>query len=240
MKKNFEQISNKVYCSSFLNNIDIPTKILPNPYLDYPYLIIKDFLGEDICNEINNSIREKSNFISAKLRNIDIAIEEVLDTNIRDTKLYELSDLYKNIYLNRFKQIQNQIEDFFSLALTTSTDIQVLEYKKGSFYKAHSDDSSMIYKDDKLVGFVPVAPQRKITTVLFTTNYDLKPTQNSFLGGELKFNYLYDENFQNIEYKPSKGDMLIFLSNPYFTHEVMEVKDGYRLTLVQWHDALKN
>jgi len=36
------------------------------------------------------------------------------------------------------------------------------------------------------------------------------------------------------------GDMLVFLSNPYFTHEVLEVKKGFRVSLVQWHDALIN
>jgi SM-20-related protein len=32
--------------------------------------------------------------------------------------------------------------------------------------------------------------------------------------------------------------LVVFASNPIYTHEVKEVKEGYRLTLVQWHDAL--
>ena len=34
--------------------------------------------------------------------------------------------------------------------------------------------------------------------------------------------------------------MIVFLSNPYFTHEVLEDKKGYRVSLVQWHDAIIN
>ena len=49
-----------------------------------------------------------------------------------------------------------------------------------------------------------------------------------------------NENKNQIKIKAKKGDMLIFLSNPYFTHEVLPIKSGYRLTLVQWHDGLLN
>ena len=38
---NITQISNYIYCSDFLTTFDIETKLLPNPYYDYPYLIMK-------------------------------------------------------------------------------------------------------------------------------------------------------------------------------------------------------
>ena len=132
------------------------------------------------------------------------------------------------------------IEDFFKLALTTSTDVQVLEYLKGSFYAMHSDDSSMMYKNSELVGFTPVTQQRKITTVLFTTSYDENTSDNTFTGGELLFNFLFDENGNVVKIKPKAGDMVVFLSNPYFTHEVLKVIEGRRITLVQWHNAVIN
>jgi SM-20-related protein len=37
--------------------------------------------------------------------------------------------------------------------------------------------------------------------------------------------------------RPEAGDMVVFFSNPYFSHEVLPVKEGYRLSLVQWHNA---
>ncbi|MGC9350564.1 MAG: 2OG-Fe(II) oxygenase [Sulfurovum sp.] len=52
------------------------------------------------------------------------------------------------------------------------------------------------------------------------------------------FNYLYDEKGETVKIKAEAGDMVIFPSNPYFSHEVLPVKEGYRLTLVQWHDAI--
>lgn len=235
-KQKLEQISNYVYCDSFLNSLEIETKLLPNQYYDYPYMIIKNFFCKDLCDEIIKSIKKDEDAIDAKVKSENYSNH--LDKDIRKTKIYKLDKEYRNLYDKIFKLHQSEIERFFNIALTTSTKIQVLEYTKGYFYKAHSDDSNMIMNNDELIGFKCVANNRKLTTVLFATGYDKKPSLNSFSGGELLFNYLYDEKGDNIKVKPEAGDMVVFFSNPYFTHEVLEVKSGYRLSIVQWHDAL--
>lgn len=236
------QISNLVYADSFLDEINIETKILPNPYYDLPYLIISDFFDEALCNKITNEFKKKNDYIQAKIRKKDSInkLEEKLDSKIRNTKLYKLTKKQEKTYNEKFLEHQNQIESFFNFPLTISTEIQVLEYTEGDFYKAHSDDSNMLIHNGELIGFTPVAKNRKLTTVLFTSSYNEDKTSNSFTGGELLFNFLYDENKNQIKIKAKKGDMLIFLSNPYFTHEVLPIKSGYRLTLVQWHDGLLN
>ncbi len=43
MNIELEQISNFVFCDAKLNEMEIETKLLPNPYYDYPYMIFKDF-----------------------------------------------------------------------------------------------------------------------------------------------------------------------------------------------------
>lgn len=236
------QLSNKIYCEEFLAQLEIETKILPNPYYDYPYMIIEDFLPSSLCEEITNFVKKDDDTIEAKIRVKDEnLITRDLNKEIRKTKIHKLSSYYRALYQKSFLKHQKEIEDFFKLALTTSTKLQVLEYTKGSFYKAHSDDSNVLLQDEQIVGFLPVAPQRKITTVLFTTNYsdiDMSESKNHFSGGELLFNYLYDKDGKKVLLKPKAGDMVVFLSNPYFTHEVLEVKSGFRVSLVQWHDAL--
>ena len=231
-----DQISNYVFCNRKLNDFELEVKLLTNPYYDYPFLIIKDFLSPIICDDLIKSVKKEDDYIDAKIKKENYL--NYTDKRIRKTKIYKLSNEYKNIYTKRFLQCQKQIEEFFTLALTTSTKVQVLEYQKGSFYKAHSDDSNMIYKDNELVGFKNVALNRKLTTVLFASSCEDNDAFNTFSGGELIFNFLYDEKGNNIKYKPKAGEMIVFLSNPYFTHEVLEVKSGYRLSLVQWHDAI--
>jgi hypothetical protein len=52
-------------------------------------------------------------------------------------------------------------------------------------------------------GYKTVAPERKLTTVLFTTSYTPHPTDTDhFSGGELLFNYLCDRAWQ-YDHSPS-------------------------------------
>ena len=234
------QISNYIYCADFLTTFDIETKLLPNPYYDYPFLIIENFLDINECNEINKKVKEDDDFQKAQIKTLDSVLLSETNEEIRKTNIYSLDEKYLELYTNKFLQYQAQIEDFFKIALTTSTSVQVLEYLKNSFYSMHSDDSSMLYKDDNLVGFLPVARQRRISSVLFTTSNDELASENTFIGGELLFNFLYDEKGNEIKIKPKAGSMLVFLSNPYFTHEVLKVIEGRRITLVQWHNAIIN
>jgi SM-20-related protein len=234
------QISNYIYCADFLTSFDIKTKHLTNPYYDYPFLIIENFLSKDECIAINKKVKDDDDFEKAQIKTLDSVVLSETNEKIRKTNIYSLDENYLDIYTKRFLSYQAQIEDFFKIALTTSTEVQVLEYVKDSFYSIHSDDSSMLFKDGELVGFIPVAKQRKISTVLFTTTQDKNISENSFEGGELLFNYLFDKDGQEIKIKPKAGDMLVFLSNPYFTHEVLKVLNGRRITLVQWHNAIIN
>jgi SM-20-related protein len=234
------QISNNIYCADFLTTFDIKTKLLPNPYYDYPYLIIENFLNSSECNDINEKIKEDDDYQKAQIKVKDLVIKAKTNEEIRKTNIYLLSEKYLEIYTAKFLQHQAQIEDYFKLALTTSTKVQVLEYLINAFYAMHSDDSSMLYKNDELIGFTPVARQRKISTVLFTTTCNNIPSDSSFEGGELIFNFLCDVNGKEIKIKPKAGSMIVFLSNPYFTHEVLKVIQGRRISLVQWHNAIIN
>jgi SM-20-related protein len=160
----------------------------------------------------------------------------------RKTNIYKLNEIYENIYKNRFDEIKPIIEKHFNLILTNSTHIQVLEYTKGCYYKKHADDSSEIVDfSGNTIAFKNVNIERKISTVLFASEFQNTLTNDSsFNGGELKFNYLYDVNEKQIKFKPSYGDLIAFPSNPIFSHQILKVQDGYRLTLVQWHDAIIN
>ena len=233
------QISNKIYCEEFLTKLNIKTKILPNPYYDYPYMIIKNFLTPIICEEITEYTKDNKDKIDAKLQKKSSVLKVgKVDKQIRKTKIHKLNTFHKNIYDDAFTKHQEDIERFFNLILTTSTKIQTLEYIKGSFYKKHCDDSNVLVNKGKILEFIPIAPERKITTVLFTTSHSKKNSDNNFNGGELVFNYLHHKDGTKVKLTPQAGDMIVFLSNPYFSHEVLEVTSGYRLTLVQWHNAI--
>lgn len=227
------QISNYIYARDVLLEWTIPTKRLPNPYHDFPYMVFEGVLSPSECRAITEAALGDRQAVKAALRGREI------DTAIRKTDIHTLSSGHRAIYEERFAAVRREIETFFSLSLAESTDVQVLGYEKGSFYVKHSDDSSELRDSEgNTVGFVPVAPTRKLTTVLFTTSYTPHPTDTDhFSGGELLFNYLCDASGDTVTLRPEAGDMVVFLSNPYFSHEVLPVREGYRLSLVQWHNA---
>lgn len=227
------QISNYVYAHDELLEWDIPTKRLPNPYHDFPYMVLEGVLSPAECRRITAHALADKEAVQAELRGGS------LDTAIRKTDIHSLSPELREIYNYRFAAVRKEIEDFFALSLSKATDVQVLGYESGSFYLKHSDDASELRDlQGDVIGYRTVAPERKLTTVLFTTSYTPHPTDSDhFSGGELLFNYLCDVHGNTITLRPEAGDMVVFFSNPYFSHEVLPVREGYRLSLVQWHNA---
>jgi len=235
------QLSNHIYCDPLFENIAIENLLLPNPYKEYPYLIIENFFTPELLKEIVDYSKQKDDIAQAKIKAtvVDGIVQPKLNIKQRKTNILKLNKQLSNIYNTQFQNFQPQIEEFFNTPLTFSTKVQMLQYKKGFFYKKHADDSSeLVDENSNTVGFINVAPQRKVTTVLFATTCQEENDGYSFSGGELIFNYLYDKENNQIKLKPKAGDMVIFPSNPYFSHEVLPVTDGYRLTLVQWHDGI--
>jgi SM-20-related protein len=238
------QISEHIFCDEFIQECYMETHFFPNPYLEYPYLTIENFLTQEECNLVVSEIQNSSSAHQAMIKStlLKSVVAPSVDEEIRRTSLYEVSEHIQKMYQENFAKHQSKIENIFSMALTTATQIQALEYLTGDFYIKHADDSSEILdKEKNCAGFVCVAPQRKLTTVLFVSTHEsLKTddTQHSFDGGELIFNYLYDKDANQVKLTPKAGDMIIFPSNPCFSHEVLPVKSGYRATLVQWHNCI--
>jgi SM-20-related protein len=236
------QISEHIFLDEYIYNLDIQTNYLPNPYRDTPYLIIKNFFKEHELALIVNTIRNDNKAEVAKVK--AEVIQGVVNTKVikeyRDTKIYSLNKHLNELYQSRFEKYQKQIENYFNMAITISTEVQALEYQKNGFYIQHSDDSNaLVDSEQNIIGYTSVAPERKLTTVLFGTSYsDTIKDKFSFNGGELIFNFLKNSNGDTVVLKPNAGDMVVFPSNPYFSHEVKKVKSGYRLTLVQWHNAI--
>jgi len=239
-----KQLSTYVYCDALFDMIEIPQAIFASPYQDYPYLIIKNFFSKEECSVLAQLVQEDSQSKEkAEVRKqIDSGvIRSDIVEEYRKTNIGKLDTTYEKIYAEQFSKYKPEIEAYFSVAMSRATKVQVLEYRKGFFYIKHADDSSeLINKEKETVGFKVVAPQRKLSSVLFVTSHveNAEAGEQSFTGGELMFNYLYDSEENVMKIQPEAGDMIVFPSHPYFSHEVLPVEEGYRLTLVQWHDTV--
>jgi SM-20-related protein len=243
LEHTLQQISNHIFCDDFIAGLELENRLMPNPYLDYPYLVIPRFFTPGQCRSVLDHACSAGAAEEAKIKAMkrQSVTRPKLDRSIRKTKILELSDPLLTLYDRRFRKFQPLIERHFSIALTTATDIQALQYTRGDFYIRHADDSSEVIDDaQQTVGFVQVAPQRRITTVLFATSHEKHAQDDEvcFSGGELLFNYLSRSDGSMVSYTPQAGDLIAFPSNPLFSHEVTPVTSGYRLTLVQWHNGI--
>jgi len=239
-----KQLSTYVYCDELFDTIEIPHAIFASPYKDYPYLIIKNFFSKEECKILTALVQEDSHSkqkAQVRKKGPTGSIKSDIVEAYRKTNIGKLDSYYEKMYAEQFSKYKPEIEAYFSLAMTGSTKVQVLEYEEGFFYVKHADDSSeLVNKEKETVGFKVIARQRKLSSVLFVTSHvsSVEAGAQSFSGGELLFNYLYDAEGKMIKIEPEAGDMIVFPSHPYFSHEVLAVKEGYRMTLVQWHDTV--
>ena len=216
-------ISQKICALKEIWEMDFEKTPLASFYNEYPFLIYENVLNKDECQKIINSLNTNEQY-KAKL------ISKGLDEEIRKTTLHKPTDEIREIFEKVINSKREKIERFFNVILMGGTDIQILEYKNGGFYKRHADNASEIYKNGKLVGYKVVRPDRKITTLLFLND--------DFEGGEIEFSHLRYNNGKRVIFKPKAGQMIVFPSHGLFAHEVKKVK-GNRFALVKWWNCLK-
>ena len=117
-----------------------------------------------------------------------------------------------------YNLIRNEITRlylYYKAKFPLSTNIQInqidlLKYKKGGFYKHHTDDSS--------------TTPRKVSIII--------NLNDGFEGGELNF---YDQKQNVIEQvKPFKNSITFFPSTYLYPHSVEPVKKGVRYSIVSW------
>ncbi len=215
-------ISQKIYVLKEIWDMDFEKYPLASFYNEYPFLIFENVLDKKETQKIIDSLKKDETY-RAKL------VDKGLNEDIRKTILHKPTSEIREIFDKVIKEKKDTVERFFGISLLSGTDIQILEYRDGGFYKRHADNSSEIYKDGELVGYKLIRPERKITTLLFLND--------NFEGGEIEFSHLRYNNGERVIFKPKAGEMIVFPSHGLFAHEVKEVK-GNRFAIVKWWNVI--
>jgi len=158
-------------------------------------------------------------FVEAK------TIGENNDVNIPSEKTHRNAEIYpfsqdnqslSNVHWNNllcahFMKTYLEYCDFYKhFEVQKIIDVSALRYKKGCYYKVHTDHHCEI---------------PRTLSLIYLCN-------NDYEGGELVFHDPLDNSTHSIEVKPNR--VIIWPSNSLFPHEVREVTKGIRYSVVSW------
>jgi len=233
-------ISRKLrYDDSYLTpKIPEEFRILKNFDADYPFFVFPNALSPDLCDSMVAAMRAQGSLGQLTVAKAE-AGDNISTVNLksRDTELLVLTPDHLPLYVKAFLKIRPEIENFFGVRLIGSDGVQALGYPPGGRYGPHADNCSVIVdQTGRFVGWEGSMKHRLISIILYLTDSVDRLTghPNECTGGELTFTYLVDEKNRPYRVRPQKGLLISFPSNPYFTHQVHPVKEGYRVSLVDW------
>jgi Rps23 Pro-64 3,4-dihydroxylase Tpa1-like proline 4-hydroxylase len=135
----------------------------------------------------------------------------------REVLVYGLADnkqdnLYKSFIFSNISNVLKQyIKTFKMITNCEISDVNLLKYPEGHYYKPHVDYS--------------LSTPRNLS-VIINLNDD-------YVGGEL---YFTSQDMQDIYkiYELKKGDTVIFPSNFLFPHGIMPMVQGTRYSIITW------
>jgi len=102
------------------------------------------------------------------------------------------------------------IKKYTDYDLVEKHDVHLIRYTNGDYFTLHADDR-------------PVAPRTVSATLYLNDEYS---------GGEICFQHL------NVNYRPKKGDCLIFSSSFPYSHYVKEITGGVRYVVVNFYSYI--
>ena len=200
---------------------------------DFPVYLKDGVIDTTLCDELVTTILDREGFTA------DVLGGELTD-KIRITRQYELSTEEKELFSHVFEREKPSVERFFSRRILQGEGFHGLGYPPGGHYIKHADNCFPVRDSEgNLIRFECNRPKRQISAVLFLTESVTEITgPNQCFGGNISFPHIVNIQGEPLIVEPRKGMLLMFPSNPYFIHQVHEVYDGFRLSIVNWYDAL--
>jgi SM-20-related protein len=215
----------------FRGRIPEESRYLPDPGHDYPFFIREHLMSAQECddlveNALNNGYRKPATVGAGTLA-----------TSIRRTDYLLPDPQFRALYLDRVNSIKADVEAFFGMQLAETGETQTYGYPPSGHYALHADDSIRRYNEQgELTHWKITNPNRTISTLFYLTDSVLELTgPNQCVGGNLSFEYLVDKDSNSCLIEPRKGMYIAFPSNPYFSHRVHEIHEGYRVVIVNWY-----
>lgn len=170
-------------------------------------------LTNDECDYILNEYKDTNEWIPTKTGNNavnrDIRNCDTIGISLTDTieKNIDIRKRIDQIVFERSDQtLKKYIEYFPNCNLISDSGYDLLRYESGGYYKQHTDSFKQI---------------PRTISCSFNLNDDYE-------GGEFAF---FDREIMIVA---PKGSAIVFPSNFMYPHEIMEVREGTRYSIVTW------
>lgn len=215
----------------------IPKEILyyPSPYQSMPFWLKHEALDLATCALLLSLVKQQDSKEEVGVLVQDQGVvQSENNQGIRKADVYDVPSLLEEKFVSLIADYKIEMERFFNIVLHSPGPLQVLGYEPGSFYARYSDNcSEIIDEEGNIVLFQPVASHRMLTVILFLTTLG-----THYDGGELRFDYLSDVRHHPLAIHPKAGMMVAFPSHPAYSHTVFPVTSGFRVSVVQWFNAM--
>ncbi|WP_203295194.1 2OG-Fe(II) oxygenase [Luteirhabdus pelagi] len=180
------------------------------------YSIVDTFFEQDEVLQLREALLQRQSDSAFKKAAIGNRVNEEIDRSIRGDYIFWLRDDSlkpdETLFFERINAFVSYLNRTCFMGIMHK-EFHYAIYPKGTFYKRHIDT---FQNDDR----------RKLSIVFYLNDTDWT-TEN---GGQL---VLYPDGKPEISVVPIPGRMVIFESQ-ILEHEVLEVKQGERLSITGW------
>ncbi len=190
------------------------TKNVSEKNLDNYIVVYENLLSPDFCDQLVHEFQHPDEWNSAL-----VGAQANVDRNIRDADVISLSSrlvkqknvktrtkIEETLYTACTAAIRKYQATFPFCRIVEGMGFELLRYQLGGYYRLHTDSFNKV---------------PRALACSFALNDDFSGGEWAFFCGEKTI-------------KPSKGSAVLFPSNFLFPHEIKEVTQGTRYSVVTW------
>ncbi len=194
----------------------------------FGFFSVKNFLDEEFYGSLCEEMREAPQ----ELGNLSTAFTYENTTNEDFSRRREITKLSSNkleTINDKLIAIIPEIEENFKTEINGLQPLRPSVYKKGDFFKPHSDKKP----DPNSPDFMK---ERKVSIIIFLNEESPIEKEGTYSGGNLTFYGLIEkEGFENMGLPLVAEPGLLIAFPPERTHQVTEVTTGERYVIVGFY-----
>lgn len=180
-----------------------------------PYIVLtENALTHEFCDRVIGEFSDINEW-----RNARVGAQAEVNQNIRKVDVIELTkntihaknvavraEIEQTLLAVAMKAVRQYQAMFPNCRIVEGRAFELLRYRSGGFYRKHTDS---------------FAKEPRSLSCSMALNDDYSGGEWSFFSGEFTL-------------RPPKGSVMLFPSNFMFPHEILEVRDGIRYSIVTW------